>query len=80
MTTAQLLEEMISELERVRERLVDLAMDSLRGALDDGDEAAAGAVQQERVINRARSSLDKAVRLLRSLSGDRLGEEEGSDA
>ena len=79
MTPAQPLEEMVSELERVRDRLVDLAMDSLRGALDYGDEEAAAAVQQERVINRARSSLDKAVRLLRSLSGDRLGEED-SDA
>ena len=60
--------ELSSELERLAEQLADLAMDLLREGLADGtDEGAALATQQSKVVNRARSSVEKAVLLLRRL-------------
>lgn|GEM_PF-4050145 len=79
MRSTERLEEVADELARLSESLADLAMESLRGALEEGEEggeAALAAVREEKVLNRARSSLDKAVRLLRSLSAGTAGDEE----
>jgi hypothetical protein len=63
--------ELTAELERVGERLGDLAMDLLRDALDvPGSEAADQAVARERLVNRARASLEKAARLLGEAASD----------
>jgi hypothetical protein len=60
--------ELSSELERLAEQLADLAMDLLREGLADGtDEGAALATQQSKVVNRARSAVEKAALLLRRL-------------
>jgi hypothetical protein len=59
------LEELAAELERISEQLADAAMDLLRAGLGDGSEAAAAlATKRERIVNRARSSVEKAVTLL----------------
>ncbi|MFZ0170907.1 MAG: hypothetical protein WAL04_04405 [Acidimicrobiales bacterium] len=59
------LDELAAELDRIAERLADAAMDVLRAGLGDGtEEAAALATQRERLVNRARSSVEKAVSLL----------------
>ena len=59
------LEELASELDRIGGQLADAAMDLLRDALDEASEAAAVlATRRERLVNRARSSVDKAVTLL----------------
>ncbi|MGH9299572.1 MAG: hypothetical protein ACRDZT_06615 [Acidimicrobiales bacterium] len=71
------MEELASELDRVAEGLADAAMEVLREALASvrrgldevepgrGDQVAESAKQQEKVLNRARSSVEKAARLLR---------------
>ncbi|MDA8038076.1 MAG: hypothetical protein M0Z69_02750 [Actinomycetota bacterium] len=67
MPTSERVEEIVAELERAGEALVDLAMDLLRESLEAASDAAA-ATRQEKVVNRARSSVEKAVALLRSVS------------
>jgi hypothetical protein len=58
-------EELRERLEDIGEALADLAMDALRSALQDGDEAAvAEAKAQERRLTRARRSVEKAAALL----------------
>jgi histidinol dehydrogenase len=52
------------ELDRIGEQLADAAMDLLRGALDETEAAAVLATKQERILNRARSSVEKAKRLV----------------
>ncbi len=65
MTGEDRLDELAAELGRLGEQLADAAMDLLRAGLAEGTEAAsARATRQERLVNRARSSLEKAVRLL----------------
>lgn len=58
-------EELRERLEDIGEALADLAMDALRSALQDGDDAAvAEAKAQERRLTRARRSVEKAAALL----------------
>jgi hypothetical protein len=76
------LRECAEELDRMAERLADLAMETLREAVtavhedpDLGDSAAAAdtavaATRLERRINRARAAVEKAAHLLRSASSD----------
>ena len=54
-------EELRERLEDIAEALADLAMDALRSALEDGDDAARA---RERRLTRARRSVEKAVALL----------------
>lgn len=64
------LEELARELDVIAERLSDQAMDVLRAALSEpAGSAAAEARATERLINRARSSVEKAARVLRQASG-----------
>ncbi len=57
--------ELRERLEDIGEALADLAMDALRSALQDGDDAAvAEAKAQERRLTRARRSVEKAAALL----------------
>ncbi|MDA8379271.1 MAG: hypothetical protein M0020_00300 [Actinomycetota bacterium] len=58
------LEGIRSRLEAIAEELGDVAIDRLREAMGDGPDAAAAAVADERTINRARRSVEKAVGLL----------------
>jgi hypothetical protein len=80
MVSGERLDEVVAELERLQEQLVDLAMDGLRGALGGGEHARADAVRHEKVLNRARASIDKAVRLLRSVSSEASGEADFGEA
>ena len=57
------LAEVAAELERLAERLADLALDRLRAALDRHDPDP-GAAEIERRITRARTAVHKAVGLL----------------
>lgn len=59
------LDELAAELEGFSERLADVAMDVLRAGLAEGTEAASErATRQERLVNRARAAVEKAVNLL----------------
>ncbi|MDA8266058.1 MAG: hypothetical protein M0T79_12085, partial [Actinomycetota bacterium] len=65
MAVTDRLRELAGELEQIDDRLAEHAMDLLRDALRDGStSAAAAATQRERLVNRARSSVAKAARLL----------------
>jgi hypothetical protein len=60
-------DELRERLEDIGEALADLAMDALRSALEDGDDAAeaeAEAKARERRLTRARRSVEKAAALL----------------
>jgi len=60
------LEELAQAADRLSEQLADAGMELLRAALDEpGADAAAVATKRDRRIARARSSLQKASRLLR---------------
>ncbi len=60
------LDELAGELDRLVEQLADAAMDLLRSGIGEGTEAAAAlATRRERLVNRARSSVERAVTLLR---------------
>ena len=61
-------------LDVIAEELSDLAMDSLRDALERGD---ADRPVEERRLTQARRSVEKAAHLLRNLSGDRDGADDG---
>lgn len=64
------LEELAGQLDSVAEGLVDTAMTVLREALSDrSDEVMARARSTEKLINRARSSVEKAARLARQAAG-----------
>jgi hypothetical protein len=59
------LDELAGELDRLFEQLAEAAMDLLRSGIGEGTEAAAAlATRRERLVNRARSSVEKAVTLL----------------
>ena len=67
-------EELAAELEAIADRLADLAMDLLREGLADGSgEGAALATRREKLLNRARSSVAKAMSLIQRAA-------EGADA
>ncbi|MHB1508478.1 MAG: hypothetical protein ACYCST_06515 [Acidimicrobiales bacterium] len=77
MAAADRLRELAGELEHIDEQLADAAMDLLRDALSEGSTSAAAlATQRERLVNRARSSVSKAGRLLEQAAA--LGGENGS--
>lgn len=73
-------EELRVELERIAEQLGELALVRLRDAVDaareeTGPAAGAGgareaAIAEERLLTRARRSVDKAAQLLAELPGD----------
>ena len=75
MAAEKQLEELAGDLDRVAEGLVDVAMDLLRSALGEESEAAiARARATEKLVNRARSSAEKAARLARQAAGAHFGE------
>ena len=75
MAAEKQLEELAGDLDRVAEGLVDVAMDLLRSALGEESEAAiARARATEKLVNRARSSTEKAARLARQAAGAHFGE------
>jgi hypothetical protein len=61
------LDEIASQIDALAERLADRALDLLRTALES--DAKGSEASTERVVTRARRSLEKASSLLRSLSG-----------
>ena len=64
------LEEAAEDLDRLAERLADLALDRLRRATDPDDPDAQAAAGEERRITRARRSVEKAAALLRPGASD----------
>ncbi len=59
-------DDLAGKLDAVAEELGSRAFDLLRAAVrDGGEEAAAAAKAEERVLNRARRSIEKAAGLLR---------------
>jgi hypothetical protein len=64
--------EIADELDRIGEQLADAAMDLLRSAMDDSFMAAALATKREKLLNRARSSVEKARMLVRQADSEEL--------
>lgn len=63
-------DDLADRLESIGEELGSRAFDLLRAAVrDGGDEAAEAAKAEERVLNRARRSIEKAAHLLRGSEG-----------
>ena len=61
-------DDLADRLEAIAEELGGRAVDVLRAAVRDGsDEAAVAAKAEERVLTRARRSVDKATHLLRGV-------------
>jgi hypothetical protein len=58
------LSDLRGRLEAIAEELADLALERLRDALEDPDELRRARAGEERVLNRARSAVLKAVGLL----------------
>ncbi len=82
MPESERLEELASELDRVAEGLADCAMDVLRAAISQATESSGEqARRREKLINRARTSVEKAARLARqaSRSADEEPEEDEPD-
>ncbi|MHB1988353.1 MAG: hypothetical protein ACYCSF_10270 [Acidimicrobiales bacterium] len=70
MHATERLNALAAELDNIAESLADAAMDVLRSALEESRPAAAEAAKKtERIINRARSSVEKAARLSRQAGG-----------
>ncbi len=67
------LDDIADELDRLGEQLADAAMDILRSAVDESEAAAVLATKREKLLNRARSSVEKARMLVRQ--ADSLGAE-----
>jgi hypothetical protein len=63
------LEAVRAELAQSAERLADLALELLHEALGDPDPKASPAARDEKVVTRARRSVEKALGLLRGLEG-----------
>lgn len=68
------LEEIRTRLEAIAEELADAAMDRLRKALAEGGQA-----PEEKVVTRARRSVERAAHLLAGLDGGPNGEGDGPD-
>jgi hypothetical protein len=62
-------QELAGELEQLSEQLADLALDLLHEAIGDPDPKGSPAARTEKVVTRARRSVEKASTLLRSLEG-----------
>jgi hypothetical protein len=74
------LEELAAELDGVAEGLLDAAMEALRDGLAERTDAAVErAKRTEKLINRARSSVEKAARLARQAAGAKEDELELDD-
>ena len=58
-----------SDLATIDERLADIALELLQEAMGDADPKASPAASAERVVTRARRSVEKAVTLLDQLEG-----------
>lgn len=58
------IDDLVANLESVSERLAELAIDALRGALDEGSTARPA---QEKSLTQARRAVEKAIHLLRPL-------------
>ena len=67
-------EQLAAELELLSEQLADLALDLLHEALGDPDPKASPAARREKVVTRARRSVEKATQLLRSTVDDADGD------
>jgi hypothetical protein len=67
------LAEIADGLERIGDQLADAAIDVLRSAIDEGEDAAVLATKREKLLNRARSSVEKARLLL--AQAESLGDE-----
>lgn len=63
------LDHLTATLDEVSEQLADLALELLSEAMGDADPKAAPAAKAERVVTRARRSIEKAVQLLGSING-----------
>jgi hypothetical protein len=64
------LEEIAREIDRLAERLTDVAMDLLRSAARGEDQASVEtATAREKQLNRARAALEKAAHLVRLTAG-----------
>ena len=61
------LDEIQAKIDAAAEDLADLALDLLHQALSDADPKASPAARDEKLVTRARRSLDKASGLLRGL-------------
>ncbi len=61
------LDEIQAKIDAAAEDLADLALDLLHQALGDADPKASPAARDEKLVTRARRSLDKASGLLRGL-------------
>jgi len=61
------LEEILSELRQVTERIADVALDLLHEAMANEDPKTSSAARAEKVVTRARRSVEKASHLLRSI-------------
>jgi hypothetical protein len=58
---------LVSELDAAAEHLADTALELLHEALGDPDPKASHAAREEKVITRARRSVERAASLLRGL-------------
>jgi hypothetical protein len=67
------LAEVAEELDRVAERLADLALDRLRRAADADEAGGTEAAAEERRITRARRAVEKAAALLAPREGTEAG-------
>ena len=65
--SAEKIEELRDDLHRLSERLADVALDLLHQALGDADPKASPAARDEKVVTRARRSVEKASMLLRGI-------------
>lgn len=59
-----------SDLASIEERLADIALELLQEAMGDADPKASPAASTERLVTRARRSVEKAVALLGQLDGE----------
>ena len=73
MAGSEPLAEIADGLERIGDQLADAAIDVLRSAIDEGEDAAVLATKREKLLNRARSSVEKARLLL--AQAESLGDE-----
>ncbi len=68
MSTDEEIQGLADEIDALAERLADRSIELLRSALSDPSSSTAGTT--ERVVTRARRSLEKASSLLRALGRD----------
>lgn len=69
------IDELVRELDNVQERIADLALDLLHQAMGDADPKASPSAKAEKVVTRARRSVEKARHLLITLDLEALDED-----